>query len=100
MKATALFFVSLCGAYAAEVNVTDFGAKGDGRTVNTQFIQSAIDAAAKTSSTVVFKPGVYLTGALFLKSGVSFRIDQGVTVRGVQDLAAYPKCPRASPVSR
>jgi len=78
---------------AADVQATGYGAKGDAQTINTQAIQRAIDAAAKTSSTVVFKPGVYLTGALFLKSGMHFRVDEGVTIRGVQDLSAYPEMP-------
>lgn len=87
------FFLFCLSLHAREVNVAEFGARGDRHTLDTQSIQRAIDAAAKTSSTVVFKPGVYLSGALFLKSGVSFRVDQGVTIRGVQDLSAYPEMP-------
>src|SRR5262249_31382216 len=60
------------------------------KSANTAAIQTAIDAAAKTKGTVTFEPGVYLIGALFLKSGVELRIDAGVELRGVQDLAAYP----------
>ena len=80
-------------ACAADFRATDYGAKGDAATVNTAAIQKAIDAAAKSGGTVVFAPGVYLTGALFLKSGIHFRIDEGVELRGVQDLAAYPVMP-------
>ena len=36
------------------------------------------------------QPGVYLTGSLFLKSGTNLRVDEGVEIRGVQDLAGYP----------
>ncbi|MDE3194932.1 MAG: glycoside hydrolase family 28 protein, partial [Acidobacteriota bacterium] len=61
-------------AHAAEFRVA---AKGDGSTVATAAIQRAIDAAAKTKGTVVFSPGVYRTGALFLKSGITFRVDDG-----------------------
>ena len=57
-------------AYAAEFPVANYGAKGDGQTVDTAAIQKAIDAAAKSSGTVVFKPGVYLGRVpLFLKTG-------------------------------
>lgn len=78
---------------ASLLRSNDFGAKGDGITVNTRAIQSAIDKAAESGGTVVFNPGVYLTGALFLKSGMRLEVDEGVTIRGVQDLSAYPEMP-------
>jgi polygalacturonase len=79
--------------HASEFRVNDYGAKGDGQTTDTAAIQKAIDEAARSKGTVVFRNGVYLSGALFLKSGVTFRIDVGVTIRGIQDLAAYPEMP-------
>lgn len=78
---------------SAEVFVNDQGAKGDGQAIDTAAIQKAVDKAARKQDVVAFKPGVYLTGAIFLKSGVRFRVDAGVTLRGVQDLAAYPEMP-------
>ena len=78
---------------AAEFRAADYGARGDGKTADTAAIQKTIDAAARTHGTVVFHPGVYHTGALFLKSGIAFRLDEGVELRGVQDLAAYPVLP-------
>ena len=76
---------------AAAFDVTAYGARGDGKTLDTAAIQKAIDAAAKAGNgVVVFKPGVYLSGALFLKSRMELRLDAGSEIRGVQDLAAYP----------
>lgn len=80
----------LCGA---SFQVRDLGAKGDGVAVDTAAIQKTIDAAAGNGGTVVFQPGVYLTGAIFLKSGMHLQIDEGVELRGVQDLAGYPIMP-------
>lgn len=82
--------LTMCTAHAAEFRVGAYGAKGDGKTVDTASIQKAIDAAAKAGGTVVFAPGVYLTGSLFLKSGTELRVDEGVELHGAQDLAAYP----------
>lgn len=69
------------------------GAVGDGKTLNTKAIQAAIDLAAKTGATVAFKPGVYRTGSIFLKSGVTLRLDKGVTLLGSTSIADYPELP-------
>jgi polygalacturonase len=80
-------------AQAAEFRVNDYGAKGDGATPNTAAIQKAIDTAARTGGTIVFAPGIYLTGSIFLKSGTHLRVDKGVEIRGIQDQSAYPIMP-------
>ncbi|HEY0264527.1 MAG TPA: glycosyl hydrolase family 28 protein [Granulicella sp.] len=80
-------------AFAAPVMVGDFGAKGDGATLNTVAIQKAIDAAQKNGGVVAFAPGVYLTGSIFVKSGVTLRVDKGVRILGSQKLADYPLVP-------
>jgi polygalacturonase len=78
-------------ASAAEFRVSAYGAKGDGKTLDTAAIQKTIDAAAKAGNgTIVFDPGVYLSGSLFLKWGTRLGVDQGVEIRGVQEQAAYP----------
>lgn len=80
-------------AFAADFNVRDYGARGDGNTANTAAIQQAIDAAAKEAGTVVFPAGTYLTGAIFVKSGVTLRLDKGVTLRGSRNIDDYPMMP-------
>jgi hypothetical protein len=71
--------------------VNSFGAIGDGVQKSTTAIQEAIDVCSKAGGgTVTFKPGRYLTGALFLKSNVHLRLDAGVTLLASQEDADYP----------
>ncbi len=82
----------LCGqAFGGVYDVAQYGAVGDGAKVNTQAIQAAIDACAAGGGGVVsFPTGKYLTGTLYLKSGVSLRVEQGATLLGSTNLADYP----------
>lgn len=76
---------------------TVHGARADGLTVCTAAIQQAIDAAAAAGGGTVRLPrGTYMTGALFLKSDVELRLDDGVMLRAVPDEAAYPLQPSRS----
>src|ERR1041385_3153934 len=74
--------------------IVEVRASGDGVTNSTKAIQQAIDDCAKgNGGTVTFKPGQYVTGALFLKSNVYLTINDGVTLLGSQDDADYPSLP-------
>jgi polygalacturonase len=94
MKALILVLaLHTAGACAADIDAVAYGAKGDGTTMNTAAIQRAIDAAAKEGGTVVFPAGTYLTGSIFVKSGVTLKLDKGVTLRGSQRIEDYPMLP-------
>jgi polygalacturonase len=84
-------FTPLANAAPKSIFVNDFGAKGDGTTLDTAAIQKAIDTAAPLRETVSFKPGTYLTGAIFLQSGVTVEVPDGVTLTGSQNIADYPE---------
>ncbi|URZ02856.1 glycosyl hydrolase family 28 protein [Clostridium felsineum] len=55
-------------------DVTKYGAVGDGKTLNTDKIQAAINACTD-GGTVVIPQGTFLSGAIYLKSNMSLRID-------------------------
>lgn len=87
----ALAVPGLALAAARRFLVNDYGARADGRTLDTRAIQAAIDAAAKVGGVVAFRPGAYRTGSIFVKSGVTLLIDKGVRILGSTDLADYPE---------
>src|SRR5471030_1005101 len=62
-------------------NVRDFGATGDGRTIDSGPINNAIMAAAAAGGGTVFFPaGTYASYSIRLKSNISLYIDQGATI--------------------
>jgi polygalacturonase len=62
-------------AGAAIYNVRDFGAKGDGKTLDTAAIQSAIDKCFnEKGGTVLIPAGDFLSGTLELKGNVTLHI--------------------------
>src|SRR5262245_56160055 len=72
-------------------NIRDFGAVGDGKTLETKAINSAIDAAAKSGGgTVYLPPGSYLTGTIQIKSHVTVELDAGATILGSENPDDYP----------
>jgi polygalacturonase len=94
--ASLLLAASAASAFAAAPKTfiaNDYGADGDGKTMNTAAIQKALDAAGVSGGTVTLKPGTYLTGSLFLKSGTTLDVPEGVTLIGSESLADYPMLP-------
>jgi polygalacturonase len=61
--------------------VTRFGAKGDGRSLDTPAINAAIEAASKAGGGVVLLPaGAYLCYSIRLKSNVTLQLASGTTI--------------------
>lgn len=90
-----LFIISLpLGLFAQSqrvFSIQDYGAKGDGTTLNTHAIQAAIDAANKAGGgRVLITGGTFVSGTLALKSGVEIHITAGDTLLGSPYLQDYP----------
>ncbi|WP_169924836.1 glycoside hydrolase family 28 protein [Thermoflavifilum aggregans] len=72
-------------------DIRRYGAKADGRTLNTQAIQSAIDACSVAGGGVVLIPdGFWLTGPIVLKSGVDLHLQSGALLQFTRDRDQYP----------
>jgi len=73
------------------LNIRDFGATGDGRTRDTNAIQSAIDrCSALGGGDVLFPAGNYLIGAIALRSSTLLSLDKDATLSGTPDFNDYP----------
>jgi hypothetical protein len=74
----------------AQFEVKKFGATGDGKTLDTKSIQSAIDKAfANGGGTVEVTPGTYLIGTLVLKDNVGLHLQSGSILLGSTDYKDY-----------
>lgn len=71
-------------------NIRDFGAKGDGTTVDTAALQAAIDACNRDQGGTVLVPaGVFVIGAVEMKSNVTLHIAAAGKLLGSADGKQY-----------
>jgi len=70
-------------------DITKYGAVDDGKTLNTRAIQAAIDACSP-GGVVRIPAGVFLSGAIFLKSEMTLHLDEGAVLLGSPDTSDYP----------
>jgi polygalacturonase len=85
----ALLFAT-CSLQAQVWDITSFGAKGDGTTDNTEFIQQAVDSCHLRGGKVLIPSGKFLSGTIILKSFVTFHITAGATLLAHTDPRKYP----------
>jgi polygalacturonase len=90
LRRSFLLLVILTTAHAAVFDVTSFGAKGDGKTLDRDAIRKAVEAAAAAGGgTVYFPPGAYLTGSIQLRSNLTLQLERGATLEASSDASAY-----------
>jgi hypothetical protein len=65
---------------AIGVNVLDYGADPSGKSHSTKSIQTAIDDAP-SGATVIIPPGHFLSGSLYIKSGISLFLEAGALLQ-------------------
>ena len=71
-------------------NVRDYGAVGDGQTLDTQAINQAIRACNQAGGgTVLFTPGEYVTGTFIMLSHVTLNLEAGAVIKGSTNLVDY-----------
>ena len=76
-------------AKKSSFDVTAFGAKGEGKTIDTPAINKAIEAAAAAGGgTVDFPAGTYTCYSIHLKSHVALRLSHGTTILAAEPSAA------------
>ncbi|MGC9523514.1 MAG: glycoside hydrolase family 28 protein, partial [Anaerolineae bacterium] len=72
-------------------NVRDYGAVGDGETLDTAAMQAAIEACGGAGGgTVTVPAGTYVIGSLMLCNHITLHLDAGATLLGSEDPADYP----------
>eukprot|EP01051_Picozoa_sp_SAG22_P001286 SAG22_NODE_49_length_24620_cov_80.053587_6_plen_329_part_00 len=111
-----LLAVARAASASAVYNVRDYGARGDGRHLDTPHIQAAIDAAVAAGGGVVLLPGqaqqvpaaaaapkfstavmsdpattTYMSSGLTLGSNVTFRVERGAVLGSSRRWSDYPK---------
>ncbi|WP_448700239.1 glycoside hydrolase family 28 protein [Mucilaginibacter sp. AW1-3] len=71
--------------------ITNYGAKGDGRTMNTEAFKKAIEACnAAGGGRVIVPAGNFLTGPVYLKSNVELHLQDNAVITFSHDTTDYP----------
>lgn len=78
-------------AYAGVYNIAQMGAQRGGEVDNAKIIQSAIDSCSSDGGgVVVVDGGTYMSSTLYMKSGVTLRIETGSTLLANPNIESYP----------
>lgn len=79
---TCLFMLTATVHSTNWYNVRDFGAKGDGKTIDSPAINKAIDAAKQAGGGTVFlTAGTYASYSIQLQNNITLRLDAGAVLK-------------------
>jgi polygalacturonase len=85
-----IFFMSAI-VLPQDYNILKYGAVADGKTINTKYIQKAIDeCSAGGGGTVVIPRGTFITGQIELKNNITLNIEKCATLESSIDIKDFP----------
>ena len=74
-----------------EFNIIDFGAVGNGATINTEIFREVIDSCFNSGGGKIIVPaGLWLTGPIVLKSNINLHLERGAHIQFTDDFNDYP----------
>jgi polygalacturonase len=81
-------------ASAKVFDVRQYGAAGDGKTLDTEAIQKALDECGNTGGGIVLFPaGTYLSKPIILRSKTTIQLDEGAKLQATTNHADFMKTP-------
>lgn len=90
LYAFAIVFALSIPLNAQTYNIKNYGAIGDGKTINTIVIQTAIDSCrANGGGTVLIPAGVFISGTIQLFSNIDLHLEKGAMLKGSEKVSDY-----------
>ena len=85
-----IIVVSVTSIRSETYNIKDFGAVGDGKTLNTLAIQKAINKCRDAGGGVVLIPaGTFISGTIQLFSDINLHLESGAVLKGSEKVSDY-----------
>lgn len=79
-------------AFSADHNILAYGARADGKTLNTKAIQAAVNkCSAERGGRVIVPAGVFMSGTITLKNNVELYLSEGAEIKGSPNSKDYPQ---------
>lgn len=84
--------INACRYQTGTYNILNYGAKGDGKTLNTKAINLAVEKCNSKGGGIVLIPhGTFVTGTVVLLSNVNLHLEPGAILSGSKDTSDYLK---------
>lgn len=90
LRIAAILSLSFDLLQAQTYDIKDFGAVGDGKTLNTTAIQRAIDSCRDGGGgTVLIPPGIFISGTIQLCTNINLCLESGAVLKGSEKVSDY-----------